>query len=261
MSAAMSSGEGAQRVLITAGAAGIGLAIAKAFHAAGARVFACDIDGAALDSAAAALPGLMVRRCKIGDRADTFAMVADAAQRLGGIDVLVNNAGVGGPTAPAHELNPSDWDEVLRVNLTGVFDVTHAAIPELMRAGRGAIINMASAAGRFGYANRSPYAASKWALIGFTKTLSMELGPHRIRVNAIAPGAVAGERADRVFSGRAQLSGRSVDEEKRLGLASQSIPELVDPADIAALVVYLASDAAKTISGQVLPIDGDLQRA
>jgi NAD(P)-dependent dehydrogenase (short-subunit alcohol dehydrogenase family) len=250
-----------QRVLVTAGAAGIGFAIARAFHASGARVYACDIDGAALERAAAALPGLLARRCDVGDRADVTAMVADAAARLGGIDVLVNNAGIGGPTAPVHELDPSAWDAVLRVNLTGAFDVTRAAIPELIRAGGGAIINMASAAGRFGYANRSAYAASKWALIGLTKTLSMELGQYRIRVNAIAPGAVAGERADRVFKGRAQLSGRSVQEEMRLGLASQSIQELVDPADIAALAVYLAADAAKSISGQVLPIDGDLQRA
>jgi NAD(P)-dependent dehydrogenase (short-subunit alcohol dehydrogenase family) len=250
-----------QRVLVTAGAAGIGFAIARAFHASGARVYVCDIDGAALERAAGSLPGLLVRRCDVGDRGDVTAMVADAAARLGGIDVLVNNAGIGGPTAPVHELDPSDWDAVLRVNLTGAFDVTRAAIPELIRAGGGAIINMASAAGRFGYANRSAYAASKWALIGLTKTLSMELGQYRIRVNAIAPGAVAGERADRVFKGRAQLSGRSIQEEMRLGLASQSIQELVDPADIAALAVYLAADAAKSISGQMLPIDGDLQRA
>jgi len=257
----MNVGKGSQRVLVTAGAGGIGLAIATAFHAAGARVFICDIDDAALGRAAAALPGLLVRRCNIGDRADAIAMVAEATLKMGGIDVLVNNAGIGGPTAPAHEMDPADWDAVLRVNLTGAFDVARAVIPSMIDAGRGAIINMASAAGRFGYANRSPYAASKWALIGLTKSLSMELGQHRIRVNAVAPGAVAGARADRVFSGRAQLSGRSVDEEKRLGLANQSIPELVDPADIAALVVFLASDAAKSISGQVLPIDGDLQRA
>ncbi|MBK6673832.1 MAG: SDR family oxidoreductase [Proteobacteria bacterium] len=250
-----------QRVLVTAGANGIGLAIARAFHASGARVYVCDIDAAALERAAAALPGVIVRRCNIGDRADTSAMVADCIGRLGGIDVLVNNAGIGGPTAPVHEMNPADWDAVLRVNLTGAFDVSRAVIPELIRAGRGVIINMASAAGRFGYANRSAYAASKWALIGLTKTLSMELGPHHIRVNAIAPGAVQGERVDRVFTGRAQLSGRSVEEERRLGLANQSIPQFVDPADIAQLAVFLASDAARSISGQVLPIDGDMQRA
>ena len=255
------TGELMQRVLITAGASGIGLAIARAFHAAGARVYLCDIDVAGLGKAAAAMPGLITRRCNIGDRADTIAMVADATAHLGGLDVLVNNAGIGGPTAPVHEVDPSEWDAVLRVNLTGAFDVTRTAIPLLIRSGRGVIINMASAAGRFGYANRAPYATSKWALIGFTKTLSMELGQYNIRVNAIAPGAVAGERAERVFQGRAQVSGRSVEEEKRLGLASQSLKELVDPADIAQLALFLASDAAKSISGQVLPIDGDMQRA
>jgi len=249
------------RVLITAGASGIGLAIARAFHGAGARVYVCDIDTAALQLAETSMLGLLTRRCNIGDRADTTAMVADAAQRLGGLDVLVNNAGIGGPTAAVHELDPADWDAVLRVNLTGCFDVTQNAIPHLIRAGKGVILNMSSAAGRFGYANRSPYSASKWALIGFTKTLSMELGQYNIRVNAIAPGAVAGDRAERVFQGRAKASGRSVDEEKRLGLASQSLKELVDPKDIAQLALFLASDAAKSISGQVLPIDGDMQRA
>jgi NAD(P)-dependent dehydrogenase (short-subunit alcohol dehydrogenase family) len=120
---------------------------------------------------------------------------------------------------------------------------------------------MASAAGRFGYPNRSPYSASKWALIGFTKTLAMELGEHDIRVNAIAPGAVAGERVERVFQGRAQASGRTIEEEKRLQLVNQSLKHFVEPHDIARLAVYLASDAARSISGQVLPIDGNLQRA
>jgi NAD(P)-dependent dehydrogenase (short-subunit alcohol dehydrogenase family) len=249
------------RVLLTAGAGGIGLAIARAFHAEGARVYICDIDEAALARAAAELPGLMTRLCNVADRAAVEAMVADAAQRLGGIDVLINNAGMGGPTKPVHELDPADWDAVLRVNLTGAFDVARLAIPHLIANGRGVILNMASAAGRFGYANRSPYSSSKWALIGLTKTLAIELGEYNIRVNAIAPGAVAGERADRVFQGRAQLSGRTIEEEKRLGLANQSLKELVDPVDIAKLAVFLASDAGKSISGQVVPIDGNMQRA
>jgi NAD(P)-dependent dehydrogenase (short-subunit alcohol dehydrogenase family) len=249
------------RVLITAGAGGIGLAIARAFHAEGARVFICDVDEPALARAESQLPGLVARRCDVGDRAAVASMVAEAARQLGGLDVLVNNAGIGGPTKAVHELDPADWDNVLRVNLTGAFDVARNAIPHLIRNGHGTIINMASAAGRFGYPNRSPYSCSKWALIGLTKTLAMELGEHNIRVNAIAPGAVAGERAERVFQGRAQLSGRTVEEEMRLGLANQSLKELVDPADIARLAVFLASDAGKSISGQVLPIDGNLQRA
>lgn len=249
-----------QRVLVTAGASGIGLEIVRAFHANGARVYTCDIDAAALERVAAELPGLITRRCDVGDRAAVAEMVADAAQHLGGLDVLVNNAGIGGPTKSVQEIDPADWDAVLRVNLTGTFDVTRNAIPHLIRSGSGVIINMSSAAGRFGYPNRSPYAATKWALVGFTKTLSMELGEHGIRVNAIAPGAVAGERAERVFQGRANTSGRTIDEEKRIGLASQSLKSLVDPKDIAELAVFLASDAAKSISGQVIPIDGDMQR-
>jgi NAD(P)-dependent dehydrogenase (short-subunit alcohol dehydrogenase family) len=249
-----------KRVLITAGASGIGLEIARAFHASGASVYVCDIDAAALQRLAAELPGISTCRCDVGDRAAVTRMVADAAQRLGGLDVLVNNAGIGGPTKSVQDLDPADWDAVLRVNLTGTFDVTRNAIAHLIRSGQGVILNMSSAAGRFGYPNRSPYAATKWALVGFTKTLAMELGEHGIRVNAIAPGAVAGERADRVFQGRAQASGRSIEEEKRIGLASQSLKALVDPKDIAQLAVFLASDAAKSISGQVLPIDGDMQR-
>lgn len=249
------------RVLITAGAAGIGLSIARAFHATGARVYICDIDRERLAAALRAMPGLAGSACEIGDRAATAAMMADALRHLGGLDVLVNNAGIGGPTRPLSELDPADWDAVLRVNLTGTFDVTRLAIPHLIAAGGGTILNMSSAAGRFGYANRSPYSASKWALVGLTKTLSMELGQHGIRVNAIAPGPVAGERAERVFAGRAQLSGRSIEEEKLLGLASLSLKYLVDPADIGQLCVFLASPAAKSISGQLIPIDGDMQRA
>jgi NAD(P)-dependent dehydrogenase (short-subunit alcohol dehydrogenase family) len=249
-----------KRVLVTAGASGIGLAIARAFHAAGARVYICDIDDSGLARAMGELAGLLTRRCDVGDRTEVAAMVADAAQRLGGLDVLVNNAGIGGPTSSVQELDPAQWDAVIRVNLTGTFDVTRNAIPHLIQSASGVVINMSSAAGRFGYPNRSAYAATKWALVGFTKTLSMELGEHGIRVNAIAPGPVAGERADRVFQGRAALSGRSPEEEMRIGLASLSIRKLVDPADIAQLAVFLASDAAKSISGQVVPIDGDQQR-
>jgi NAD(P)-dependent dehydrogenase (short-subunit alcohol dehydrogenase family) len=250
-----------KKVLITAGASGIGLAVARAFHLDGARVYICDIDAVALERAKHELPGILIHLCDVGDRAEVTAMVADAVRRMDGLDVLVNNAGIGGPTKPVQELDPADWDAVLRINLTGTFDVTRNAIPHLIESDCGVVINMSSAAGRFGYANRSPYSATKWALIGLTKTLALELGQYGIRVNAIAPGAVAGERADRVFQGRAQISGRSIDEEKRVALGNQSLKELVDPNDIGALAVFLASDAGKSISGQVLPMDGDMQRA
>ena len=162
---------------------------------------------------------------------------------------------------PVEQYPPDDWDKVVAVNLTGMFDVTRLAIPALKQSKAGVIINMSSIAGRYGFANRSPYAATKWAVIGFTKTLSLELGAHGIRANAIAPGAVAGDRIVRVFQGRAQLSGRSMEEVKAEAFSQQSIEDFIDPKDIAQLAVFLASPAAKSISGQVLPIDNDRQRA
>lgn len=249
-----------QRILVTAGASGIGKEIARAFLRAGAAVYVCDVNPAAVDAVKVELPDILTGLCDVGVRADVERMVADAAQQLGGIDVLVNNAGIAGPTAPTQDVDPDEWEAVLRVDLTGTFNVTRNAIPHLIRSGNGVMINMSSAGGRFGYPNRSPYATVKWGLIGFTKTLSMELGEHNVRVNAIAPGAVDGDRIRRVFKGRAEATGQTLEEVTAIAMANQSIKRLVDPADIAALAVFLASDAAKSISGQVLPIDNDYQR-
>jgi NAD(P)-dependent dehydrogenase (short-subunit alcohol dehydrogenase family) len=250
-----------QRVLITAGAAGIGREFAHAFAATGARVFVCDIDTQALEAIAKEIPGLIARPCDMSRRADIERMVPDAVARLGGLDVLINNAGIAGMTLPVADYPPDDWDKVVAVNLTAMFDVTRLAIPHLKQSKAGVIINMSSVAGRFGFANRSPYAATKWGVIGFTKTLALELGEWGIRANAIAPGAVAGDRIERVFAGRAQISGKSMAEVRAAAMAEQSIKAMIDPKDIAALAVFLASDAAKSISGQVLPIDNDRQRA
>jgi NAD(P)-dependent dehydrogenase (short-subunit alcohol dehydrogenase family) len=250
-----------QRVLVTAGASGIGRETVRAFAAKGAKIYVCDIDGKALDALAKELPGLIAKPCDMASRAAIERMVPEAAAALGGIDVLVNNVGTAGPTAPVEATPPDEWDLCIAVTLTAMFDVTRLAIPHLKKSSAGSIINMASMAGRFGFANRSPYAAAKWGVIGFTKTLAMELGEWGIRANAIAPGAVEGERIVRVFAGRAQLSGRSMEEVKAEAFAAQSIKAMVDPKDIAALAVFLASDAAKAISGQVLPIDNDRQRA
>jgi NAD(P)-dependent dehydrogenase (short-subunit alcohol dehydrogenase family) len=250
-----------QRVLITAGAAGIGREFARAFAATGAKIFVCDIDDKALAAIQKEIPGLVAKRYDMSKRAEIEAMVPEAVKALGGLDVLINNAGIAGMTLPVEQYPPDDWDKVVAVNLTAMFDVTRLAIPALKAAGGGSIINMASIAGRFGFANRSPYAATKWGVIGLTKTLALELGPHGIRANAIAPGAVAGDRIQRVFAGRAQLSGRSMEEVKAEAFSQQSIADFIDPKDIAQLAVFLASPAAKSISGQVLPIDNDRQRA
>ena len=249
----------AQRVLVTAGASGIGREIARAFKAQGAHVFVCDIDEAAL--AAASREGLLTARCDMAQRAEIERVVPTAVDALGGLDVLVNNAGIAGLTLPVEQMPPDSWDKVIAVNLTGMFDVTRLAIPHLKRSAAGVVINLSSIAGRHGFANRSPYAASKWGVIGFTKTLAIELGEWGIRANAIAPGAVAGDRIERVFAGRSQISGMSMDEVRAEAMAAQSIKAMIDPQDIAQLAVFLASPAARSISGQVIPIDNDRQKA
>lgn len=249
-----------QRVLVTAGASGIGREIVRAFSAGGATVFTCDIDRAALDALAGEVPGVQTAVCDMSRREDIESMVPRALQALGGLDVLVNNAGIAGPTAPVEEFSPEAWEQVVQVNLNGTFHVTRLAIAHLKASPAGSIINLSSAAGRFGYANRSAYAATKWAIIGLTKTLSIELGAYGVRANAILPGAVDGPRFQSVLAARAHRSGRPLELEAQAAMHEQSIKRLVDPRDIAALVVFLASDAGKSISGQALPIDGDLQR-
>ena len=250
-----------RRVLVTAGASGIGLEIVRAFSANDAVVFVCDINPEALKALEGEIPGVKTGLCDVSKREDVERMMTECVRVLGGLDVIVNNAGIAGPTAPVEEVDPDEWDQVMAVDLTGTFYVTQLAIPHLKKSSAGVILNMSSVAGRFGYANRSPYSTAKWGLIGFTKTLSIELGEYGIRANAILPGVVDGPRIQKVFEGRAKVSGKSVDEVKQEAMSIQSLKRMVDPKDIAALAVFLASDAAKSISGQMLPIDNDMQQA
>ena len=249
----------AQRVLVTAGAAGIGKEVARAFSAQGAQVCVCDINAQALEAAAGDIPGLKTLVCDISSRQDIERMVPAAVAALGGLDVLVNNAGIAGPTAPVETADPDQWEAVMAIDVIGTFHVTRLAIPHLKQSAAGSIIVMSSVGGRFGYPNRSAYCTAKMGLIGFAKTLSRELGAHNIRCNAIAPGAVGGDRIERVLQGRADAAGTTLDQERQSAMAIQSLKRFVDPKDIAALILFLTSDAGKSISGQVLPIDNDAQ--
>jgi NAD(P)-dependent dehydrogenase (short-subunit alcohol dehydrogenase family) len=247
----------AQRVLVTAGAGGIGLAIANAFAANGARVHIADVNRQAVDNATNAHGQITGSVVDISDADAVGRLFDDIRTELGGLDVLVNNAGISGPTSPAADYDPADWRTVIDVNLNGTFNVTQRAIPLLKQSDQASIIVMSSLAGRFGYPNRIAYATTKWGLVGFAKTLSMELGPHGITCNTIHPGAVAGSRIQGVLEGRAKVAGTTVQEEIDKALENQSVKKFVDPADIAALVVFLAGKHARTISGQSFPIDGD----
>lgn len=248
-----------RRVFVTAGASGIGRAIAIAFAEAGARVHVCDIDAPALGSLAQEFPAISTDVCDVSDRAAVECTVASLQRRWETLDVLVNNAGIGGQTCPLERADPEIWSQVLEVNLKGTFHVTQRCIPLLRGSASGVILNMSALAGRLGYPNRSAYATTKWGLVGLTKTLAIELGEAGIRVNAILPGAVDGDRFRNVLEGRARQSGRSIAQETAIAMRSMSIKKLVEPGQVAALAMFLASDAASTISGQVFPIDGDTQ--
>jgi NAD(P)-dependent dehydrogenase (short-subunit alcohol dehydrogenase family) len=247
------------RVLVTAGANGIGLAIARAFVAEGAKVHVCDVDKGALADLRKSDPSLTQTVCDVADRAAVKNLFTEATASLGGLDVLVNNAGIAGPTSKAEEMNPEDWDRCLDICLTGQFNCARLAIPLLKTSSNASIVNISSAAGRLGFAMRTPYAAAKWGVIGFSKSLSIELGPDKIRVNAILPGLVAGDRQRRVLEAKAQQRGISYADMEKIVFSYTSIKDYVTPQQIADQILFLCSPRGKTISGQAISIDGDTQ--
>ena len=242
------------RVLVTAGGAGIGRAIVDAFLQEGAQVFTCDVDTAALDTLPAVVGRMTV---DVADRAQVAALFDAAIAALGGLDVLVNNAGIAGPTGGVEAINPEDWDRCIEVCLTSQFNCARLAVPFLRQSQNASIVNLSSAAGQYGFALRSPYSAAKWGVIGFTKSLAIELGGDGIRVNAILPGLVAGDRQRRVLEAKAQRLGVSYAEMERTAFSYSSIKEYVTAEQLADQILLLASPRGKTISGQALAIDGD----
>jgi NAD(P)-dependent dehydrogenase (short-subunit alcohol dehydrogenase family) len=247
------------RVLVTAGAAGIGKAFAETFADAGAKVFICDVDQAALDAFRAARPEIGSCTADVADPKAVDALFDAATKFLGGLDVLINNAGIAGPTAPVEAIDIAEWNRTIAVDLNGMFYCTRRAVPLLKAAGGGSIINLSSVAGRLGYPLRTAYAAAKWGVVGFTKSLAIELGPANIRVNAIQPGIVEGERIERVISAKAKALGVSFDEYKRQLLSNVSLRRTVSPADIANMALFLATDAGRNISGQALSVCGNVE--
>jgi NAD(P)-dependent dehydrogenase (short-subunit alcohol dehydrogenase family) len=244
------------RVMITAAASGIGRAIALAFAAQGARVNICDVSDAALKQFRADNRHIPAARVDVSSEAEIDAWFASALEDMGGIDVLVNNAGIKGPTALVEDIAYADWQECLAVCLDSHFLCARRAAPLMKQQKSGCIINLSSVAGLVGFGLRSPYAAAKWAVIGLTKSLAIELGPRNVRVNAICPGTVAGERIDRVIEAESKLRGISFGQVQQEYISGQSIKRFVDPNEVADLCLFLASPAAKMITGQAIAVDG-----
>ena len=250
------------RVLVTAGASGIGRAIARTFAVNGARVHICDAAQAALDAFGREEPEISASLADVSSADEVDRLFADVNRALGGLDVLVNNAGVAGPTAKVEDIQPADWERCIAVDLHGMFYCTRLAMPMLKANGRergGSIINMSSVAGRLGMGMRTPYSAAKWAVVGFTKSLALEAGPDGIRVNCIQPGNVEGERINRVIEAKAKAFGVSFEKQKQTLLDTTSLRTFVTAQDIANMALFLATDAGKCITGQALSVCGDLQ--
>ena len=245
------------RVLVTAGASGIGYVIAQTFRDAGARVHICDVDAQALSRVKRDLPSQSL--ADVANTGDVDRLFEDVKRALGGLDVLVNNAGIAGPTAKVEDIDPEDWERCIAVDLNGMFYCTRKAMPMIKAAGGGSIINLSSAAGRHGFPQRTPYASAKWGVVGFTKSLAAEAGEDKVRVNCILPGLVEGERIERVIAAKAKAQGVDHEEFRQKLLETTSLRSTVSAQDIAAMALFLASDAGKRITGQAISVDADVR--
>lgn len=247
------------RVFISAGASGIGRAIADMLILHGAKVHICDVSQDFLDDFKKQHPQHGATLGDVSKEVDVARMFEEAAAALGGLDALINNAGIAGPTSAVDEISTEDWRRCIDICLTGQFLCTHYAVPMIKQAGGGAIVNMSSAAGRHGYAFRTPYSAAKFGVVGFTQSLAKELGPHNIRVNAILPGIVEGPRIESVIRARAGQLGISYDEMEKEYLEKVSLRRMVTPHDVAAMVLFLLSPMGDNLSGQSLGVDGNVE--
>jgi len=248
-----------KRIAVTAGAGGIGLCIARELARQGARLAICDVDAAALETAAAELRAEVSMGADVSDETQVKAFFDEIAATLGGLDALVNNAGIAGPTGGVEEIRPDEWRRCIDICLTGQFLCSHFAVPMLKAAGGGAIVNISSAAGRFGYAFRTPYSSAKWGVVGFTQSLAKELGPSSIRANAILPGIIEGPRIENVIAARARQTGVSHDEMKAQYLERISMRRMTPPEDVADMAAFLIADTGRNLSGQSFPVDGNVE--
>ncbi|GAB5096406.1 SDR family oxidoreductase [Caballeronia sp. HLA56] len=251
------------RVLITGGASGIGLTIAQAFVSTGARVHVCDVDAKAIDALsthATGSPSITGTRADVSNKADVARVFDDVKRELGGLDVLINNAGIAGPTGGIDEIESDDWERTIDINLNSHYYFSSQAMPMLREAnGGGVIVFMSSVAGRLGYGFRTPYSATKWAIVGLAKSLAIELGADNIRVNAVQPGIVKGPRMEGVIAARAKQLNISYQEMEARYLEKISLRRMVTQEEIAASVLFLSSPAGSAISGQALSVCGNVE--
>ncbi len=248
-----------QRALITGAGSGIGKVMAQHFEKAGARIWICDADTNNLEQSLKENPHWNGTPCDVSDENQVDQLFKEMSDSFGGLEILVNNAGIAGPTAPVEEIDPDEWRRSVGVNLNGAFYCTRLATPLLKNSPKASIINISSVAGRLGFARRLPYASTKWAMIGFTESLAKEIGPSGIRVNALLPGIVEGPRIEGVFQARAESEGVPYEEVRDRVLNNVSMKRMVSAGDVAEMAVFLCSEAGKNISGQSISVCGNVE--
>ena len=252
-----------KKIIISAGADGIGWSIAQSCMLNGALVYITDKNKEALEDISKHDlydKQLFLDRVNTNNAQEVENYFIKIKDKVENIDALINNVGIAGPTGKLEDLNIKDWQETIDININSHFYYTKHATPLLKNENGGSIINLSSTAGLFGFPLRSPYAASKWAVIGMTKTLAMELGKFNIRVNAICPGTVSGERMKNVIAAKAKSIGISEEKVKQDYESYVSMGTFIDKEDIANMVIFLLSEEASKITGQIMTIDGHTER-
>jgi len=252
-----------KKIIISAGASGIGWATAKICLSKGAYVYLCDIDNKSLNKIKKhplANKKLFYYECDASDEDDVSNFFSQVNRKTKKVDALINNVGVAGPTGTIEKLSSEDWEKTLKINVISHFYFAKLAIPMLKKNKGGSIINISSGAGIMGFPLRSPYAASKWAVIGLTKTLAMELGKFKIRVNAICPGTIKGDRMIRVIRDKAKFLKVSKKKIEKDFISMASMNCWINEEDIGKMCSYLISSDGEKISGQAIPIDGNATR-
>ena len=252
-----------KKIIISAGASGIGWETAKICLSKGATVFVCDIDAKSIKKIKKhplIKKKLFTYECDASDEYEVSEFFNQIKKKTKKIDALINNVGVAGPTGNIEKLNSDDWEQTLKINVISHFYFTKLAIPMLKKNKGGSIINISSTAGIMGFALRSPYAASKWAVIGMTKTMAIELGKFKIRVNAVCPGTIKGNRMTRVIRDKAKFLKVSKKFIENDFLSMSSINSWVSQTDIGNICSFLISNESERISGQVIPVDGNTIR-
>ena len=247
------------RVLITGGASGIGAAIASAFIETDAKVHVCDIDNSTLAVFNERFPGCHTTTADVANEKQVAFAMEVQDRTFGGLDVLVNCAGIAGPTAGIDQIEEQDWLRTIDVNLNGQFHFLHRAVPILRQSNDASIICISSVAGRLGLTSRTPYVATKWAIVGIVKSLAIELGPLDIRVNGLLPGIVEGPRMDGVIRARARLEGVQEESMREQYLKRISLRRMVTADDVALMCLFLCSAGGRNISGQAISVDGNVE--